>query len=493
MTDKKKTVEASLRNVLFLFMMKVFESLHGGAALMPNWHLKSLCYYLEECARGDTTRFVVCMPPRSLKSVCASVALPLWILGHNPAAKIICVSYSDDLARTFAKQRRAIIASAWFHMLFPNLQFLTITEGEVITTKGGGIYTTSIGGTLTGRGADYLIIDDPIKGAGAMSEAERNQVIDWYQNTAYSRLDNKEKGVIIIVSQRVHTDDLVGRVLDDDWGELVIRAIATEDEWFWTGPKTGYNRKEGEPLHAAWESLESLCKTKDIIGTYNFEAQYQQNPVPLVGNLFDPAWLVEYETAPPLNEFDLVVQSWDFAQGTSAANDYSVCTVWGVKGIRYYLLHVFRRRLPFPQLLEAVKAMASEFMPHRVLVEEAGIGLSVVQSLKNTGLPFKGYRPQIDKEARAVQTTALLEQGRVLVPKKAEWLQDFIAEYVAFPNGKFDDQIDSLVQFLISVGFNGRPDIQLRVTSIGPGGSVVRHRDRYFERTGMSVFGGLSE
>ena len=214
---------------------------------------------------------------------------------------------------------------------------------------------TSVGGVLTGRGGNVLIIDDPLKPDAALSETRRQAVNDWYDNTLLSRLNSKEDGIIIIVMQRLHQDDLVGHVLErgEHWEILSFPAIAEEEERRQIETPLGpflYSRKAGEVLDPSRESLQTLNNIKQLIGAYNFASQYQQNPTPLGGAMVQRDWLGRYDPAGPLPRFTLILQSWDTANKCGELNDYSVCTTWGQYDGRFYLLDLFRGRLNYPDL-----------------------------------------------------------------------------------------------------------------------------------------------
>jgi hypothetical protein len=201
---------------LYSFIRASFPIISGGGHFLPNWHVEAMSYELSEVMRGRTRRLIITVPPRSLKSICASVALPAFVLGHDPSRRIICVSYAEGLARKHANDCRAVMRSDLYRRIFPATRISPAkdTETEVMTTARGSRLATSVGGTLTGRGGNLLIIDDPLKPQEAHSESARESLKQWYSNTLLSRLDHKTEGSIIIVMQRLHPDDLVGHLLE---------------------------------------------------------------------------------------------------------------------------------------------------------------------------------------------------------------------------------------------------------------------------------------
>jgi hypothetical protein len=256
--------------------------------LSLNWHLEAVSHELNSVMIGKTRRLIITVPPRSLKSICASVCLPAFALGHNPARRIICVSYSENLARKHANDCRALIRSGLYRTLFPGTRISPSkdTETEVMTSARGSRLTTSVGGTLTGRGGDLLIIDDPLKPQDAQSESAREALKQWYSNTLLSRLDNKSEGSIIVVMQRLHPDDLVGHLLDQGgWRHLNLPAIAEKEMEVALSPTRTHRRQIGDLLHPTRESQTALDELKASMGSVEFAAQYQQAPIPIGGNL----------------------------------------------------------------------------------------------------------------------------------------------------------------------------------------------------------------
>ena len=205
---------ALLRRDLYAFTQRCFYELNPTTTFLPNWHIEVVASALEACRRGEITRLIINQPPRSLKSHCASVAFVAFLLGHDPAAQIICASYGQDFANKHAMDCRTILASAWYQALFPHTRLSSERQAvqEFMTTRQGFRLSTSVGGVLTGRGADFIIIDDPLKPDEALSDTQRKAVNDWFDHTLYSRLNNKRDGRIILVMQRLHEDDLVGHV-----------------------------------------------------------------------------------------------------------------------------------------------------------------------------------------------------------------------------------------------------------------------------------------
>ena len=233
MTEEQALFDALIRNDLVAFTEKAFATLAPATPLMRNWHLQAFAYQLKQYMDGGVRRLVVTLPPRSLKSIFCSIAFPAFVLGHDPSRKIVCVSYSQELAGELARSCRDVMESEWYRRIFPRtrLNRRRTTESDFKTTRGGGRLSTSTGGSLTGRGGSLIIIDDPIKADDVQSDVRRNSVIQWFKETLITRLDDKRNDVIILVMQRLHVDDLAGVLLETgDWVHLNLPAIAQADE-----------------------------------------------------------------------------------------------------------------------------------------------------------------------------------------------------------------------------------------------------------------------
>ena len=395
------------------------------------------------------------MPPRSLKSHAAAVAFPAFILGHNPSAQIICASYGQDLASKHSLDCRTLMTSEWYRRLFPTrLAPQKQSLQEFLTTQNGFRLATSVGGVLTGRGADFIILDDPLKPDEALSETQRKGVNEWYDHTLYSRLNDKQNGCILIIMQRLHEDDLVGHVLEqENWEHVRLPAIAEEDETHviesFYKTRT-VRRRVGEALHPEREPLAVLQHVRRTLGEYNFAGQYQQQPSPLGGGMVKKEWFRSYIPGQQPARFDLIFQSWDTANKCTELSDFSVCTTWGRRNKRLYLLHVLRQRLDYPQLKRAVMQQASQFEPSNILIEDKASGTQLIQELTREGIcGVTCYEPGgLDKIMRMHSVTSTIENGFVYLPTEADWLAVYLHELTSFPSGKHDDQADSTSQAL---------------------------------------------
>ena len=379
---------ALLRSDLVAFIHRAFCDLNPQTLFMPAPYIELMASRLEDCRSGKSRRLIINLPPRSLKSHCVSIAFAAWLLGHNPATQIIAASYGQDLADKLARDTRTLMEADWYRALFPTRLSARKAVNDFTTTAGGTRMATSVGGVLTGRGADVIVIDDPLKPDQALSEVGRKAVNEWYDNTLLSRLNNKRTGCIIVVMQRLHQDDLIGHVLpQDDWTVLSFPAIAEEAECvpFWTPYGTRrFIRQPGEALHPDREAVAEYEAMRRRIGLYNFSSQYQQRPIPISGNLVKREWLRSYGPDDVPRRFMRIVQSWDTAAKTSELNDYSVCTTWGVERENYYLIDVFRRRLNYPDLKRAIVSHAERFDADKIVIEGKSSALSSSRTFRTT-------------------------------------------------------------------------------------------------------------
>ncbi|BAT61886.1 hypothetical protein GJW-30_1_04448 [Variibacter gotjawalensis] len=255
MTDQN-LLAAILRTDLVAFIQKTFATLTPNKTLFMNWHIRAIAYYLERVRRGELKRLIINVPPRSLKSIIGSVGFPAFVLGRDPTKRVLCVSYSQSLAIDHANMFRIVVNSPWYRRAWPSMRLSPIknTETKTQTTQHGFRLATSVDGTLTGRGGDIIIIDDPLKADDANSKLKREAVNTWYANTLLSRLDNKQEGAIIVIMQRLHQDDLVGHLLrsdDEEWHQLILPAIAEVDDSIPLSYDHAHYRPVGDVLNPA--------------------------------------------------------------------------------------------------------------------------------------------------------------------------------------------------------------------------------------------------
>ena len=449
--------QSVLREDLSSFIQFTFTVIEPHTPYFHSSHIDLIAAHLMQSHQGDARNLIINMPPRMMKSLSASVAYPAWILGKAPQTKIMCVSYSEDLARDLSMKTQKLMQSREYQSIFPDTQLSDKRQTllECHTTSGGGRYAVSTGGAIAGLGADIIIIDDPIKPSDANGK-RLESCNRWFSENIYQRLNNKNTGAIIVVMQRVHENDLTGFLLEQrtPWQYLCLPAIAPSDE-FWPLQSGGtYQRKQGEALHPERESLAQLDLAKSDLGSYVFAGQYQQQPAPEGESIVKSAWFNQYNQE-QLPNFNLIIQSWDTAMTANESSDYSVgMTIGFIKDgdkKHYYILDVVRKKMEYPELVKCIQSWIyknERRKNKKVIVEDIGSGKAVIQSLRSEGHNICAYKPTADKHTRLIAVTDILESGFVYLPEKARWLDDFLLEVTRFPNAKHDDQVDALSQGL---------------------------------------------
>lgn len=447
--DRARVFDALMRERLSSFIQRSFLTVDPGATYLHNWHIDLIAEYLEACTNRDIKRLIINIPPRYMKSIAVSVAWPAWVLGKQPSAKFLASSYSDKLSLKHSVDCRLVVQSRWYRRAFPGVQLVKDQneKSKFVTTARGHRIATSTGGTATGEGGDFLIVDDPHDPRRAESTVEREKTLEWFDQTFYSRLNDKKNGVIVVVMQRLHEKDLSGHLLaQGGWEHLKVPAVA-ESKTIIDFGSISKVREPGDILHPAREGTAEIEKTKKALGTYGFAGQYQQEPVPAEGGMIKKPWVSRYRT-PPANPIR-IVQSWDTAYKPGQLNDPSVCTTWAETKLAYYLLDVWRDRVEYPRLKSTVKSLAEKWNPSAVLIEDKASGQSLIQELRETTrLPVVAIEPEGDKLTRMSAQSAKFEAGKVIIPESAPWLPDYERELFTFPLAEHDDQVDSTSQFL---------------------------------------------
>ncbi|MEO6709510.1 MAG: phage terminase large subunit [Planctomycetota bacterium] len=441
-----------------VFIALAFQILYPGKAFEPNWHIDAIVYALERNWQGILPRLIFNLPPRHLKSFLISIAWPAFLLAQNPSLKIMVVSYSDELVKSIARDFRRLVESKAYRKLFPHVRITKATENIVETDQGGYRCGIPVRGSLTGRGADSIIVDDPCKPDDALTDALRNEVNDWYKTTLLSRRDDKRHSSLIIVMQRLHSNDLTGYVEGSgEYHKLSFPAIAEKDEEIEVGPRQTYLRRAGEALQPQRDDAETWRKERAALGAFNFAAQYQQSPRTPDGQIFRQKHIICVDRSPPFQTEGECFISVDSALSTSVGADYSAITIAHVYRRRLYVLRADRGRWEYEDLKEKtmkwIAFLSKSGRPVKVVVENAGSGISLVQFLKKTRdrrYEIFWRTPKESKVERARTVVPWMEMGIFLLstPGKNGWVQPFVNEFMNFPQGLNDDQVDSLVQLL---------------------------------------------
>jgi len=445
----RRVLQAILAVDLMTFIEYTFGVVRPDVIFKPNWHIEALAHALSQVASGESKRLIITLPPRNLKSICASVALPAWFLGHHPSERVVAVSYSDALARTHANDFRRVVNDPLYQATFPGMVIERDTDREITTTKRGRRYATSIEGTLTGLGGNLVIIDDPLKLGDVHSEAIRSRSIEWYRSTLVTRPDDKKAARIVLVMQRVHQDDLVGHLQEQGGFEILnLPAIAQQEETYYLGGGRDYTRQKRELLHPEHEPADVLAELKREMGPIAFSAQYQQSPIPPGGTIIKRKWLTTYDQIGS-QPGDRIIMSWDIALSEVESGDYSACVVLLKRGEVFFVLEVIRGRFPFETLKRKVIEVKQRYSygSPTLLIEDSPISRGLIQSLREQSINVTASKPDTDKQSRLIAQTDLFAGGSVRLPRRASWLEEFTAELLAFP-GRHDDQVDALAQGL---------------------------------------------
>ena len=447
----RRLIIAAIRTDFMCFLWKVFQTVDPAANFQPNWHYRAFFAIAKKLINKESWKGAICAPPRSGKSMFASVALVAWILAHDPTRKIVCISYSGEMAAKFANDFRRVVKSDWYREAFPDTIVADWKDTEVEThfTAGGFRLGTSIAGMVTGRGGDHVIWDDPIKAQDVHSDARRESVNENLRTASVSRLNDRLKGSVLGVMQRLHFSDFVG-VLSADHEIHNFPAIAMEDEEIPLDDDEYYFRKAGEALHPEREPVWLLKKTEQEVGPDNFLAQWQQNPVPAGGFIAKAEYIHYYDELPPGGFYFL---SWDTAGKLGPRNSYSVCTVWYRKGRAKYLVDEIRGRFDFPTLRDTAIELIKRHKPRYVLIEDASTGTALAADIRKSVSCTIVLVPVVtDKIGRLYDVMGQFASRNVFFPRNARFMPDLLQELLLFPQGKFTDRVDSISQALAYEG-----------------------------------------
>ncbi|KAA9008749.1 phage terminase large subunit [Histidinibacterium aquaticum] len=448
-----RVADALYRQNLAAFVQRVFVELHNdGTDYVPNWHIDAICCSLEAVKTGSRKRVVITMPPRCLKSITTAVAFVAWVLGHKPQTKIIVASYGLDLARKHGHDCRRVMESRWYRRLFPDarLERRGTTQDELRTTKGGLRKAVSIGGAVTGHGADIIIIDDLLKAGDASSETELVRAQEFIEGSLLSRFNNPTEGRVVAIQQRLHELDPAGWLIGKgNYHHLNLPAIAEERQEIDVGRREPIVRQPGDLLFPQRLPRDYLDRLRAEMGSATFNMQYQQNPIAPDGSPLRWEWFGTYEEAPERHRLQMVIQSWDTGMSSDPRSDYTVCTTWGFLENKWYLLDLFRDRLDYPDLRKKVLRLQASWKADEVIIEDAATGKPLLHDCRREDrAKFILFPARDDKEVRFASSCSVIEEGRVVLPRSAPWLSELKRELLGFPRTRFDDQVDSVSQFL---------------------------------------------
>lgn len=424
-------------------------------------HIRLLAEKLEAVERGEITRLIINMPPRHGKTELASKIFPAWFMGRNPDKFVISTTYAQELADDYGRAVRDKIRDEQFGEVFQGVKLSQTSQSakRFALSTGGVYFAVGVGGPITGRGAHLALIDDPIKGREeADSEAQRRTIIEWYRSVLYTRL-MPGASAIIIINTRWHEEDLAGWVQieqeHEGWEVLSMPALAdpTPEEPDLIG------REKGEALWPESYPVEDLMRIRKAVGSREWNALYQQRPTADEGNIFKRAWWKWWEQRDAegkmvLPKIEYVIQSYDTAYSEKKTADYTAITTWGVFNDEQdvpnvILLSCFNDRVEYPELRAKAKELYKKYNPDIVVIENKSSGSSLVQDLRQAGIPLSSYNPDRDKVSRAHSIETLHESGRVWLPKGKWWAEALVDQAAKFPNGRHDDMVDSMTLALM--------------------------------------------
>ena len=420
---------------------------HVWPAFIEGKHHKTYAEKLQNVADGKSTRLIVNMPPRHTKSEFASYLFPSWLMGRKPTSKIIQATHTSELAVGFGRKVKNLIDSPEFSDIFPGVSVATDAKasGRWSTNKGGEYYAVGVGGALAGRGADLLIIDDPVSEQDALSPSALDNIYEWYTSGPRQRL--QPGGSIIIVMTRWSVRDLTAKVLKkqaeggaDQWEVVEFPAIFPEtDNVLW-------------PEYWKKEELEAV-RSSIPIGKWN--AQYLQNPTAEEGAIIKREWWNIWENNDPPH-VSYIIQSYDTAYSKSERADFSAITTWGIFSPEesdteaIILLDAQRGRWDFPELKEVAQKLYREYDPDMVLIEQKATGTPLTHELRRMGIPVTPFTPSrgADKFTRMNSCAPVFESGMVWRPD-TRFADEVVEECASFPNGEYDDLADSMTQAIL--------------------------------------------
>jgi predicted phage terminase large subunit-like protein len=412
-------------------------------------HHAKMAEAFERVARGECKRLIINMPPRHTKSEFASYLLPAWFLGKFPHKKVIQTAHTAELAVGFGRKVRNLVDQEAYHKIFPGLglQADSKAAGRWATNKGGDYFAIGVGGAVTGKGADLLIIDDPHSEQEATiaetSPEIYDKVYEWYTSGPRQRL--QPGGSIVVVMTRWSKRDLTGQVVKaafvrggEEWEVIELPAILPS----------------GNPLWPEFWSMNELSALREELPNGKWMAQYQQNPTSETSAIVKREWWQEWDKDDPPH-CDFVLQAWDTAFEKTNRSDYSACTTWGVfyrenpdtgrVDANILLLNAYRERLEFPALKRMALEQMREFQPDSVIIEKKASGAPLIYELRAMGIPVQEFTPVKgnDKIARLNAVSDLFASGRVWAPA-TRWAEEVIDEVASFPAGDHDDYVDSV-------------------------------------------------
>jgi len=436
------------------FFREAWKLLEPGKEIEWSWHYDLMGEYLEACYLRQIKRLIISVPYRTAKSSYVTISWPAWVWARNSTLRFLAASYSKDLSSDHSIKRRALIESQWYQSLWPIAftrdtnrqdQYKNSSQGEMISTSVGAA-------TTTGRGGDFLILDDSMNADEARSKTAQASLHYWYANTWLKRLNDPAQSVMIVIEQRTGVNDMTGWLIDNEglkdkggpWEHLVIQTEC-EQTTVYTYPRTGkiHVREQGDVLQPKRHTPEVIKARK--VHTQSWATQDQQRPTPDEGIIFKRDWW-KYYTSPP-TKFDQIITTWDFAVEGEQKNDFNCGICMGRVGADTFLIDLFMEQLPFTQQLQAFKNFAAKHhYASRHLVEKKANGPAIINTISSTISGVIAIEPQGSKEQRAQAASPDCESGNVYLPEGAPWVADFVQHMADFPAAAHDDDTDAFSQ-----------------------------------------------
>jgi predicted phage terminase large subunit-like protein len=483
--DKIPSQHATIAERLPLseFLRGAWQVVEPGKEYVHGWHIDAICEHLEAVTRGEIRNLIINIPPRHMKSLAVSVFWPTWVWTWWPESRWLFSSYADTLATRDSLKCRRIIQSQWYQSQWGDVFSFTSDQNQKTrfeNSKMGYRVASGVGGMSTGEGGDFIVVDDPLKAIDASSAAMRESVIEWWDQSMSTRLNNPQRSGKVIVMQRLHENDLTGYLLEkmqadgEHYEHLSLPAEYEPTQHVtsigWTDPRTQTN----ELLWPDRFSTESIGNLKRALGSYGSAGQLQQRPSPAEGGLLKRTWwrfwipkganvtpvttrqadgtLFEHPQMELPESFDEVAQSWDMTFKDTKGSDFVAGGVWGKKDADKFMLDLSHGRMDITATIAAVQKLTHKWPDaHLKIIEDKANGPAVISMLRSKVPGLVAYDPKSNKEGRVNAVAPQIESGNVYLPHPAlvGWVDAMIDECAAFPNGANDDRVDQMTQILI--------------------------------------------
>lgn len=460
---KEEIARRKAEESLYVFTKYMWDVIEPNTPFVDGWHVQAICEHLEAVVRFDISKLIINVPPRHMKSIACSVMLAPWVWLKAPERRFLYASYSQTLSGRDSLKSRDVIRSPKYQKAFnPNFRLRSDqdTKSRFDNDRSGFRFSTSVGGTVTGEGGDYIIADDPLSANSAYSEADRDRVNDWWTSTMSTRANNPKQVGRVIIMQRLHENDLTGHLLAEEKGYELLNLPARFDpkiKSFTTLPNRDPRTIAGELLWPERFDERSLTELEKDLGSAAASAQLQQDPKPADGGMIKRSWWQYYNELPEPGEILTTATFWDCAQKVGVSNDFTVGATWIRTAKGFFLKDIIKVKVESPALYALIRTKYAEHSPDAIVIEDKSSGSAVIQYLRTeTTLPVIPYDPgQKDKVVRASAAAPTIEAGKCYLPFSADWVETFISEHERFPFAAHDDQVDTtsmMREFFVNQG-----------------------------------------